>query len=138
MPSNHLILCHPLLLLPSIFPSIRVFSSESVLCIRWPNDWSFSLSFSPSNEYSELISFRIDWLDLLAVINRLKHICINQNRNHYNQPILAYLRNKFVYSCSIKICAFSKLLESVFCFLLVVKVFSLQKVVETPEALIVS
>ena len=66
MPSNHLILCCPLLLPPSIFPSIRVFSSESVLCIRWPN-WSFSFSISPSNEYSELISFRIDWLDLLAV-----------------------------------------------------------------------
>ena len=66
MPSNHLILYCPLLLPPSIFPSIRVFSSESVLCIRWPN-WSFSFSISPSNEYSELISFRIDWLDLLAV-----------------------------------------------------------------------
>ena len=67
MPSNHLILCHPLLLLPSIFPSIRVFSSELVLCIRWPKYWSFSFSISPSNEYSGLISFRIDWLDLLAV-----------------------------------------------------------------------
>ena len=60
MPSNHLILCHPLLLLPSIFPSIRVFSNESVLCIRWPNHWSFSFSFSPSKEYPGLISFRID------------------------------------------------------------------------------
>ena len=67
MPSNHLILCHPLLLLPSIFPSIRVFSSESVLCIRWPRYWSFSFSISPSKEYSELISFRIGWLDFLAV-----------------------------------------------------------------------
>ena len=67
MPSNHLILCHPLLLLPSIFPSIRVFSSESVLCIRWPKDLSFSFRISPSNEYSGLISFRMDWLDLLAV-----------------------------------------------------------------------
>ena len=67
MPSNHFILCHPLLLLPSIFPSIRVFSSESVLCIRWPKYWSFSFSISPSNECSGLISFRIDWLDLLAV-----------------------------------------------------------------------
>ena len=65
MPSNHLILCHPLLL-PSIFPSIRVFSNESVLCIRWPNYWSLSFSISPSNEYSGLISFRMDWLDLLA------------------------------------------------------------------------
>ena len=67
MPSNHLILCRPLLLLPSIFPSIRVFSNESVLHIRWPKDWSFSFSISPSNEYSGLISFRMDWLDLLAV-----------------------------------------------------------------------
>ena len=67
MPSNHLIDCHPLLLLPSIFPSIRVFSSESLLHIRWPEYWSFSFSISPSNEYSRLISFRIDCLDLLAV-----------------------------------------------------------------------
>ena len=67
MPSNHLILCHPLLLLPSIFPSFRVFSNESVLRIRWPKYWSFSFSISPSNEYSRLISFRMDWLDLLAV-----------------------------------------------------------------------
>ena len=65
MPSNHLILCHPLLLPPLIFPSIRVFSSESVLHIRWPKYWSFSFSINPSKEYSELISFRIDWLDLL-------------------------------------------------------------------------
>ena len=67
MSSNHLILCHPLLLLPSIFPSIRVFSDESVLHIRWPKYWSFSFSISPSNEYSELIPFRMGWLDLLAV-----------------------------------------------------------------------
>ena len=67
MPSSRLILCCPLLLLPSIFPSIRVFSSESVLCIRWPKYWSFSFSISLSNEYSGLISFRMDWLDLLAV-----------------------------------------------------------------------
>ena len=67
MPSNHLILCHPLHLPLSIFPSIRVFSNESVLPIRWPQNWSFSFSISPSNEYSGLISFRIDWLDLLAV-----------------------------------------------------------------------
>ena len=72
MPSNHLILCHPLLLLPSIFPSIRVFSNESVLCIRWPEYWSFSFSISPSNEYSGLISFRMDWLDLPAVQGALK------------------------------------------------------------------
>ena len=67
MPSNHLLLCHPLLLLPSIFPSIRVFSKESVLCNRWPKYWSFSFSISPSNEHQGLISFRMDWLDLLAV-----------------------------------------------------------------------
>ena len=67
MPSNHLILYHPLLLLPSIFPSIRIFSSESAVHIRWPKYWSFSFNISPSNEYSGLISFRMDWLDLLAV-----------------------------------------------------------------------
>ena len=77
MPSNHLILCRPILLLPSIFPSIRVFSNESVLPIRWPKYWSFSFSISPSNpsnEYSGLISFRIDWLDLLAVQGTLKSL----------------------------------------------------------------
>ena len=74
MPSNHLILCHPLLLLPSVFPSIRVFSSESVLCIRWPKYWNFSFSISPSNEYSGLISFRMNWLDLLAVQGTLKSL----------------------------------------------------------------
>ena len=72
MPSNHLILCRPLLLPPSIFPSIRVFLNESVLCIRWPKYWSFSFTISPSNEYSGLISFRMDWLDLLAVQGTLK------------------------------------------------------------------
>ena len=74
MASNHLTLYCPLLLLPSIFPSIRVFSSESVLCIRWPKYWSFSLSISPSTEYSELISFRIDWLDLLSVQGVLRSL----------------------------------------------------------------
>ena len=74
MPSNHLILCHPLLLLPSIFPSNRVFSNESTLCIRWPKYWSFSFSISPSNEHSGLISFRMDWLDLLAVQGTLKSL----------------------------------------------------------------
>ena len=74
MPSNHLILYRPLLFLPSIFPSIRVFSIESVLCIRWPKYWSFSFSISPSNEYSGLISFRIDWLDFLAVQGTLKSL----------------------------------------------------------------
>ena len=74
MPSNHLILCHPLLLLTSIFPSITVFSNKSVLRIRWPKDWSFSFSISPSSEYSGMISFRIDWFDLLAVQGTLKSI----------------------------------------------------------------
>ena len=72
MPSNHLILCRPLLLPPSIFPSIRIFSNESVLYIRWPAYWNFSFSISPSNEYSGLISFRMDWLDLLAVQGTVK------------------------------------------------------------------
>ena len=74
MPSNHLILCCPLLLLPSIFPNIRVFSNESILHIRWPKYWSFSFSISLSNEYSGLISFRMDWLDLLAVQGTLKSL----------------------------------------------------------------
>ena len=74
MPSNHLILCRPLLLLPLIFSSTRVFSSESVLCIRWPKYWSFSFNISPSNEYTGLISFRMDWLDLLAVQGTLKSL----------------------------------------------------------------
>ena len=74
MPSNHLILCHPLLLLTSIFPSIRAFSNESVLYIRWPKYWSFSFSISPSNEYSGLISFKIDWFGLLAVQGTLKSL----------------------------------------------------------------
>ena len=73
-PSNHLILCHPLLFLPSVFPSIRVFSNESVLHIRWPKYWSFNFSISPSNKYSGLISFRMDWLDLLVVQGTLKSL----------------------------------------------------------------
>ena len=78
MPSNHLIFCHPLLL-PSVSPSIRVFSNESALCIRWPKYWSFSFNISPSSEYSGLISFRIDWFDLLAVQGTLKRLL-----QHYN------------------------------------------------------
>ena len=74
MPFNHLILCHPFLFPTSIFPSIRVFSNESVLCITWPEYWSFSFSISPSNEYSRLISFRMDWLDLFAVKGTLKSL----------------------------------------------------------------
>ena len=79
MPSNHLILCYPLFLLPSIFPSIRVFSNESALYIRWPNYWSFSFNISPSSGYSGLISFKIDWLDLLAVQGTLKSLLQHHN-----------------------------------------------------------
>ena len=84
MPSNHLIFCHPLLLLPSIFPSIRVFTHESVLRIRWPKYWSFSFSISPSNEFSGLISFRIDWVDLLAVQGTLKSLL----QHHSSKPLI--------------------------------------------------
>ena len=86
MPSNHLILCHPLLLLSSIFPSTRVFSSESVLCIRWPNYWNFSFRISPSNEYSGLISFRMDWLDLLVVQGTLKSLL----QHHSSKASVSY------------------------------------------------
>ena len=79
MPSNHPIFCHPFLLLPSIFPSIRVFYNESALRLRWPKDWSFSFSISPSNEYSELIPFRIDWFELLAVPETLKSLLQHHN-----------------------------------------------------------
>ena len=82
MPSNHLILCHPFLLMTSIFPSIRVFSNESVLHIRWPKDWSLSLSISPSNEYSRIMtSLRMDWLDLLAVQGTLKSLFQHHSSN---------------------------------------------------------
>ena len=74
MPFNHLVLCHPLLLLPPIFPSIRVFFNESAICIKWPKYWSFNFSIRPSNKYSGLISFRIDWFDLLAVQGTLKSL----------------------------------------------------------------
>ena len=86
MPSNRLILCRPLLLPPSIFPSIRVFSNESVLRIRWPKYWSFNLSISPSNEYSGLISFKTDWLDLFAVWGTLKSLPQNANQDHNEVP----------------------------------------------------
>ena len=79
MPSNHLILCHPLLLLPSIFPSMRVFSNESALCIRWPKYWSFSFNISPSNEYPGLISFRMNWWDLLTVQGALNSFLQNHS-----------------------------------------------------------
>ena len=90
MPSNHLILCHPLLLLPSIFLSTRDFSNELTLCIRWPKYWSFSFNISPSNEYSGLISFRIDWLDLLAVQGSLESSPTPQFKN-INSSALAFL-----------------------------------------------
>ena len=90
MPSSHLILCHPLLFLPSIFSSIRVFSSKSVLCIRWPKYWSFNLSISPSNEHSGLISFRIDWFDLLAVQGTLKSLL-----QHHSSKASILLRSAF-------------------------------------------
>ena len=82
MPSNHLILCHPLFLLPPIPPSIRVFSNESALCIRWPKYWSFSFSISPSSEHTGLISFRMDWLDLLAVQGTIKSLL----QHHSSKP----------------------------------------------------
>ena len=87
MPFNHLILCHPLLLLPSIFPSIRVFTYESVLCIRWPKYWSFSFDISPSNEYSGLIFFRMDWLDLLAVQGSLKSLLQYQSHQFFGAQV---------------------------------------------------
>ena len=90
MPSSHLILCRPLLLQPSIFPSIRVFSNESALCIRWPKYWSFRFNISPSNEYSGLISFRMDWLDLLAVQGTLKSLPITQFKS-INSLALSFL-----------------------------------------------
>ena len=90
MPSNHLILCRPLLLPPSIFPSIRVFSNESVLHIRWPKYWSFSFSISPSDEYSRLISFRMDWLDLLAVQGTLKSLLQHHSSKASILPCLAF------------------------------------------------
>ena len=90
MPSNHLILCHPLLLLPSIFPSIRVFSNESALCIRWSEYWSFSFNITPSNEHSGLISLRMDWLDLLAVQRILKSLL-----QHHGSKTSILLRSAF-------------------------------------------
>ena len=99
MPSNHLILCHPLLLLPSVFSNIRVFFSESALGIRWPQYWSFSFSISPFNEYSGLISFRFDWLDLLAVQGTLKSLL-----QHHSSKVLIlqcstfFIANSHIYS----------------------------------------
>ena len=99
IPSNHLILCYPLLLLNSIFSSIRVFSNESVLCIRWPKYWSFSFSISPSNEYPGLISFRIDWLDLLAVQGTLKSLLQHFNLERFKSIDSSVL--SFVYGLNL-------------------------------------
>ena len=96
MPSNHLILCCPLLLLPSIFPSIRVFSNESVLHIRWPKYWSFSFNISPSNEHLGLISFRMDWLDLLAVQGTLKSLL----QHHSSKPSILWHSAFFIVQLS--------------------------------------
>ena len=98
MPPNYLILCHPLLLPPSIFPSIRVFSNESVLHIRWPKYWSFSFSISPSNEYSGLISFRINWLDLLTVQGTLKSLL----QHHSSKASILWRSAFFVVQLSLK------------------------------------
>ena len=92
MPSNHLILCHPLLLLPSIFPSIRIFSNESVLRIRWPKYWSFSFSISPANEHPGLISFRMDRLDLLAVQGTLKSL----PQHHSSKALVLQISEDFI------------------------------------------
>ena len=97
MPSNHLVLCRPLLLLPSIFPSIRVFSNESALHIRWPKYWSFSFNISPSNEHSGLISFRMDWLDLLAVRGPLKSLLQNHSSKAWILRCSAYFIVQFSY-----------------------------------------
>ena len=96
MPSNHLVLCRSLHLLPSIFPSFRIFSNKSVLHIRWPNNWSFSFSISPSNEYSGLISFRIDWFDLLAVQGTLKSVL----RHHSSKTSIARCSALFIVQLS--------------------------------------
>ena len=97
MPSNHLIFCHPLLM-PSIFPSIRVFSNGLVLCIRWPKYWIFSFSISPSNEYSGLISFRMDWLDLLAVQGTLKSLLQHHSSKASNLQHSAFFMVQLSYS----------------------------------------
>ena len=110
MPSNHLILCHPLLLLPSIFPSIRLFSNESVLHIKWPKYWSFSFSISTSNEYSGLITFRMDWLDLLAVQGTLKSLLQHQSSKALILLHLAFfiLQLSYLYVTTGKTIAFTR------------------------------
>ena len=112
MPSNHLILCHPLLLLPSIFPSIRVFSNESVLHIRWLKYWSFSFSISPSNEHSGLISFRMDWLDRLAVQGTFK--CLLQP--HSSKASILWHSDFFIVQLSYPYTTTGKTTYIYFCF----------------------
>ena len=112
MPSNHLILCHPLLLLPSIFPSIRVFSNESVLHIRWLKYWSFSFSISPSNEHSGLISFRMDWLDRLAVQGTFK--CLLQP--HSSKASILWHSDFFIVQLSYPYMTTGKTTYIYFCF----------------------
>ena len=97
MPSNHLILFHPLLSLASILPSIRVFSRESALCIRWPKDWSFSFSISPSNEYTGLISFKINWFDFLAVQGTLKSLL--QHHSSVAVPLFFLVKYTYILHC---------------------------------------
>ena len=91
MPSNHLIFCHPLLILPSIIPSIRVFSKASVFCIRWPKYWNFRFSISPSNEYSGLMSFRIDWFDLFAIQGTLMSLLQHHSTKASNSSVFSFL-----------------------------------------------
>ena len=98
MPSNHLVLCHPLLLLPSIFPSIRVFSNELALCIKWPKYWSFSFRISPSNEYSGLIYFKIDWFDLLVVQRTFKSLLQHHSSKAYILWCSAFFMVQISYS----------------------------------------
>ena len=109
MPSNHFTLCCPLLLLPSIFPSIRIFSDELALCIRWPKYWSFSFSVSPSNEYSGLISFRIDWFDLLAVQGTLKSLLqyYSSKASLLWHPIFFMVQLSHPYMTTVKTIAFT-------------------------------
>ena len=106
MPSNHLILCHPLLFLPPIFPSIRVFSNESTLRMRWPKYWSFSFNISPSNEHPGMISFRMDWLDLLAVQGTLKNLL-----QHHCSKASILRHSAFLTNCFNKILIFSQILN---------------------------
>ena len=110
MPSNHLILCYPLLLLPSIFRSIRVFSNESTLCIRWPKYWSFSFNISPSNEYSGLISFRVDWLDLFTVQGALKSLlqCHSSKASILQHPAFFIVQLSHPYVTAGKIIALTR------------------------------